>query len=245
MDINFCWGRQGARRAAEDNAVTGIVDVLSFSTAVAVACAVGARVTPFVSSARAKEAVAAHPQLMLAVRREAAAPGDFSLSPVRFLQAKAGDWIALPSPNGATCCTIAVDNGATDVFAGSLVNATATAHALQATAVSSGRSIWVVACGERNEPQGLDDAIRFALEDYLGAGAILNGLSGRFSPDAELCRAAYQAAAAAGNIGRLLETCESGQELIARNYAGDVSLAVQTDVYHSAARLVDACFRAF
>ncbi len=243
IEIDFCWGRQGARLAALNTATVAIVDVLSFSTAVAVGCAAGARISPFTSATHARDAVAAKPDMKLAVRREEASPGRFSLSPVSFLHATPEDWIALPSPNGATCCTIAVEYGATGIFAGSLVNATATAHALQAEADRTGCCIWVVACGERTAPQGLDDAIRFALEDYLGAGAILSQLEGSFSPDAELCRSAYRAVAA--NTAKLIAACESGIELIARNCEGDVSLAVQADLYPCAARMVNGSFTAF
>ena len=166
----------------------------------------------------------------LAVKREDASADGFSLSPVSLQKAAAGDLIALPSPNGATCCTIAKSAGATTLCVAGLVNARATAQFLLSCMQTGTEEIWVVACGERTEPQGIDEPIRFAIEDYLGAGAILDALSEScpLSPEASLCASAFRA-----NINRLdalIAECESGLELIARNCPADVHLAGQLNL---------------
>src|SRR3546814_14704136 len=74
-------------------------------------------------------------------------------------------------------------------FAGSLRNASAVAAAAQDAAAESIRKrIAVIAAGE-HWPGG---NLRPAIEDLLGAGAIIERLQGRPSPEARAARAAYQ-----------------------------------------------------
>lgn len=62
----------------------------------------------------------------------------------------------------------------------------------------------------------------------MGAGAIIAHLGGDLTPEARAAADAFQAAAP--NLRPLLEACASGQELIARGFAGDVSAAADLDV---------------
>src|SRR3546814_7523464 len=74
-------------------------------------------------------------------------------------------------------------------FAGSLRNASAVAAAAQDAAAESIRKrIAVIAAGE-HWPGG---NLRPAIEDLLGAGAIIERLQGRPSPEARAARAAYR-----------------------------------------------------
>lgn len=80
----------------------------------------------------------------------------------------------LPSPNGSTVSTTA---GAIATFTACLRNC----RAVAAHALTRGLRIAVVPAGE----QWGDGALRPAIEDLIGAGAVLACLPGRPSPEAE------------------------------------------------------------
>jgi 2-phosphosulfolactate phosphatase len=61
----------------------------------------------------------------------------------------------------------------------------------------------------------------------VGAGAILNALPGRASPEAQLAIAAF--GDFAGNLLDRLMSCSSGRELSERGFGHDVELAAQLD----------------
>lgn len=158
------WGRRGARAALAAGDVLVVVDVLSFSTATALALAAGAEVIP-------------------------AAPGP-------------------------------------------------------AAAEEVGRALSVLACGERwAAPDPDDGGLRVALEDALGAGAVLDALGLPCSPEAEHCRLAFAAAREAGRLAELVRGCGSGRELIERGFAADVELACQLDSVALAPRLEGGSFK--
>ena len=84
----------------------------------------------------------------------------------------------------------------------------------------------VIAAGERWP----DQTLRPALEDLLGAGAIVEALAAggaaSLSPEAEAVRAVHRAT---GDIRSTLRDCASGRELVARGYAEDVDIAAESD----------------
>jgi 2-phosphosulfolactate phosphatase len=81
----------------------------------------------------------------------------------------------------------------------------------------------VIAAGER-WPHG---SLRPALEDLLGAGAILSHLpESSLSPDARAAVAAYRAA----RIREDIAACPSGRELVEAGFAEDVAIAIQEDI---------------
>ena len=129
--------------------------------------------------------------------------------------------IALPSPNGAACCRAAA--GAPRVLLGALVNAGAVAARAREW-LESDRALTVIACGERYREDG---AIRFALEDLLGAGAILSQIHGPASPEAHAARAAFLGLR--GALHPTLEESASGRELREGGFAEDVSFAARLD----------------
>jgi 2-phosphosulfolactate phosphatase len=101
-------------------------------------------------------------------------------------------------------------------------------------AQSYGPNIAVFAAAERWP----DDSLRFALEDLLGAGAIISWLASTdTSPEARIAQAAYEAIG--GDLRNAIADCTSGQELIARGYREDVDLAVECDASPLAAVLFD------
>jgi 2-phosphosulfolactate phosphatase len=122
------------------------------------------------------------------------------------------------SPNGATLAQTAAELGPI-VITGCLRNARAVARAAR----SVGGVVTVIAAGERWDD---GDALRPAVEDLLGAGAILSALKPAApSPEARAAIAAFEAAAP-GLVHDLME-CASGRELIERGFAHDVALAAE------------------
>ena len=141
--------------------------------------------------------------------------------------------VALASPNGAMCCRAASESGAGAVFAGALVNASAVAAAVGALQTP----ITVIACGERWP----DGSLRFAIEDLLGAGAIVAALRNlSSSPEAKAARAAFLGAKKQ-LMARLL-ACGSGIELIEKGKEADVRYAAQLDFLTAIPRLQDGIF---
>jgi 2-phosphosulfolactate phosphatase len=209
--------RRGAPAGISGSAdVTIVVDVLSFSTCVDVAASRGAIILPYQSGDAAGEAFARVHHAELAGLRGVAR---YSLSPGSFLDAPSGLRCVLPSPNGAalTCRAAA---GATVVLAGCLRNAAAVAR----RAAQLGRTFNVCLAGERWP----DGSLRPAVEDWLGAGAILRDLPGPKSPEARSAIAAFTDAAPV--VADLIAHSSSGRELIERGFAYDVELAAALDV---------------
>jgi 2-phosphosulfolactate phosphatase len=208
------WGAAGVERMREETDVFIIVDVLSFTTCVDVAVARGALVYPYrwkdFSSAEYAEKV--HGALAVSSKK----PG-YSLSPASLVTIEPGTRLVLPSPNGST---LSLATGGKPTLAGCLRNASAVGLA----ACELGERICVIAGGE-HWPDG---SLRAAVEDWLGAGAILASLREGLSPEAELASLTFQQARY--RMGWYLEGCTSGQELIQRNRAGDILLAGEWDV---------------
>ena len=98
-DVRFEWGEAALRHVAAAHDVVIVVDVLSFSTCVDIACARGAAVLPFAHKDARAEAFAREQHATLAGPR--GGPGH-SLSPASLLHIEAGTRLVLPSPNGST-----------------------------------------------------------------------------------------------------------------------------------------------
>jgi 2-phosphosulfolactate phosphatase len=227
--VRFDWGERGARALAAGSDALVVVDVLSFTTAVDVAVARGALVYPVVPDAEAEAALAQAVGAALAVHRsQTTARSPYSLSPPSMAGLTRGQRVVLPSPNGAAV-SAAVDPSLM-VVAGCLRNAAAVAAHLSAHA----RRIAVIAAGERWP----DGALRPALEDAIGAGAILSRLGGGLSPEAEAAVSAYERLGLRGVAG-----CASASELALAGYAEDVRWAVEEDVSTAVPVLIDGAFR--
>lgn len=233
----FEWGEAGIRRLAPISDVVVIVDVLSFVTAVDVAVGRGATVFPYPQRGDAAAEYARERGAIAASDRVGAAVGvSFSLSPFSLLTIPCGTRLVLPSPNGATLVLLAAELGAV-VLAGCLRNAAATA----ATCRALGGSVAAIAAGERWRDNGESTgSLRFAVEDLVGAGAILDALSPtRPSPEALAAMAAYRAVS---DMSGLLLGCGAGKELAERGFAADVALAAQLNASQTVLRLVEGAF---
>ena len=79
------------------------------------------------------------------------------------------------------------------------------------------------------QPPAADGALRVALEDYLGAGAILASLRYEQSPEARVCASAFTHSR--HDIAALLWECGSGRELRRMGFPEDVRHAAQLNSY--------------
>lgn len=232
------WGARGARAAAERGDILVIVDVLRFSTAVAAAVEHGATVYPCLETENVEE-VAARIGALPAVRGQAE-PGSFSLSPLDYQHVELGTRIALASLNGATCSRCA--NVTPYLFVAGLVNRAAVAAAVNQLLRTSDLSVSVVACGEQWPDPSPEGRLRFAVEDYLGAGAVLAALEESKSPEAAVCEAAFLGVER--RLASLLRECASGRELVERGRGEDVEAAAALDIYQAVPLMRDGVLAA-
>jgi 2-phosphosulfolactate phosphatase len=225
FDVRCEWGTHGVE-ALRDCRTFIVIDVLSFSTCVAMCCERGIDVIPCVEGDPQAAELARAREAELAGRR-----GErYSLSPASLTALPSGGRIVLPSPNGAAVTLAAAAHG--HVLAGSLRNRMATC----ARAVALRGPFALIPAGER-WPGG---SLRPAFEDLVAAGAIAAMLPGTHSPETTAAIAAF--ARVAPDLHAALLACSSGDELVARGYAGDVELAAQLDVGVAAPELVDGAF---
>ena len=238
-DVRFDCGAPGAARQSRDGGLVVVVDVLSFTTAVSVAVQAGTRAVYPVAAGGARAArLAGRVNAALAVARsEVTAQRPWSLSPAALRLAPPAPRLVLPSPNGSA---IAAAVG-TSAVAACLRNAGAVGGWLARRAIDATSPVTVIAAGERG-PNGV---LRPALEDLLGAGAVIAALVARCSG----LRLSQEAAAALAlhsatpSVPDAVRTCASGLELADRGYAQDVEVAIETDVDHAVPVLVDGAFR--
>lgn len=220
------WGHRGAKAAADRGDILVVVDVLSFSTTVATAAHHGVVIYP--SLTRDKFHLAERVGAEVAFRRhEVPKLGRFSLSPRTFVGADRGTKVVLESLNGATCCILG--KPCPHIVIGCLNNARAIAENVNGLLEFTERGVTILACGERWQTRFDDEQLRMAVEDYLGAGAIISHIRVDKSSEAKVAAAAFE-----GVSGRLEETLlfsGSGIELCGKNFADDVRHAAKLDLY--------------
>lgn len=211
FDLRCEWGDHGVAKLAPVSDVVVIVDVLSFSTSVEIATNNGAVIFPYQRKDQSAIAYAKSVNAELANTKRKVSNG-YSLSPSSLINIPAGTRLVLPSPNGAT---LTLRTGQTPTLAGCLRNCEAIAQFAQ----TYGTQIAVIPAGERWE----DGSLRPALEDLVGAGAILSYLDGSLSPEAETAVAVFHSLKT--GLVSALRKCSSGKELLAREFATDIELA--------------------
>ena len=228
------WGPQGAARATAGGLLV-VVDVLSFTTSVSVCVERGTQVYPAAWQDRRAGELAERVGAVLATGRRAATPDHpWSLSPAALRAAPAPARLVLPSPNGSAIAA-AAPPGVT-VVAGCLRNATAVGRR-----VARAGPVTVVPAGERWP----DGSLRPALEDLLGAGAVvaalLDAAPGRaLSSEADAARATWLGMHHPADAVR---ACASGRELVLGGFAADVEIAVELDASDVVPVLAEAAFR--
>ncbi len=220
------WGRRGAAAATARGDVLVVIDTLTFSTTVATALHHGVTVYPCLlgDEERLVKEVGAEAAVR---RKDVPLKGRFSLSPGTFLGSEPGARVVLGSPNGAACCLSA--QASPCVVVGSLVNSQAVARFLSARLATGDQSVTVLACGERWLTSVESEDLRFAVEDWLGAGAILSHLDLNKSPEAQVCETAFRGVQ--DRLEDVLLNCGSGVELREKGFTADVLHAARLDLY--------------
>ena len=210
-DLRCEWGRSGLERLGTISDVVIIVDVLSFSTCVDLACGNGALVFPYRwKDQSALEYAESRKAKLASFERQSAG---FSLSPSSIGQISVNTKLVLPSPNGSTLSLLSKSK---HTLTGCLRNC----EAIAKYASRLGKSVAVIPAGEK----WADGTLRPAIEDLIGAGAIINYLTGTMSPEAEAALSAFQAVRC---LASTLLSCSSGKELLGRGFKRDVELAAR------------------
>jgi 2-phosphosulfolactate phosphatase len=236
------WGLAGARALTESEArrsLVVVIDVLSFSTSVTVACEAGAGVYPFPYQDQAGAMRLA--RTMRAVLAGPRAEEGISLSPAS-LQGLDAERVVLPSPNGSMIAHTIGSRGAL-VIVGCLRNASAVAG-LAAAHLNAhpAHDVVLVPAGEHWP----GDALRPAIEDHLGAGVIAARLTEMLPDDVTRLSAASRVAAAIwrgpSKADELLRESVSGRELIDLGFDEDVTISADVDSTDVVPVLMDGAF---
>ncbi len=236
-DVRFEWGPTAAARLATEARCLVVVDVLSFTTSVSLCVSRGMAVFPYAwDDASARDFAVAHDAELAVRRRDVSADHPWSLSPAVLSTAPVTPRLVLPSPNGssiAAAAAAAAAAGATGatgaghpVVAACLRNAGAVGQWLVAHGYGTpGQPVVIVAAGERWP----DGSLRPALEDALGAGAVLHHLRRAGSTLSAEAAAVAGMFEAAGDVEGALRSCGSALQLVNAGYGGDVDMAVPLD----------------
>lgn len=225
------WGPEGVEAFRGRASAFVIVDVLSFSTAVSVAVDCGAKVIPFRWGDADAAGKAARQKGAIAAARRDAAGAQPSLSPASLRGLAPGTRLLLPSPNGSR---LSLATGDVPTFCACLRNFEAVAEAARLAATDG--PIAVIPAGERWP----DGTLRPAVEDLLGAGAVIRALRGSESAESRVARLAFEGAGAA--IGAIVRDSVTGRELVAKGFANDVAVALEIGQGRCAPRLVEGAY---
>lgn len=229
-EVRFDWGREGLAGIAQGAGAIVIVDSLSFTTTVGLAVEQGLDVLPFDGVGEPADA-AARVGAHLAGPRGAAgltlSPSSITAENVAAIAPQTR--LLVPSLNGSRLAVAAAAFGV-PVIAASLRNRTAVAQWILQQQVATGDRlrVAVVAAGEARD----DGSIRFAVEDLLVAGAVIDALAAvgidYAAPEAAAACAAFVGLKRA--TGHLLTASVTGQVLIDGGDRVDVEIAGKADV---------------
>ncbi len=217
--------------------VVVVLDILVATTTIAMALANGAEAVHTVreiEDARSLALSLPAEAVIKAGEKDAVIPPGFAtFAPVGLSRYDlAGKIVVLVSTNG----TVALANasGAAHIYAGALVNASATAdhlfrHHREATIL--------LVCAASKE--------KFNIEDFAGAGVLAELLvrkdPGRFVlTDAAV---AARAVASRDNLSELLTSCRVGRLLLSMDLAEDVKLAADMDRFNTVVKQVNGSLR--
>lgn len=245
FNLKIEWGLEGLLQIGPSVEVVVIVDVLSFSTAVEVAVSHGGTAYPYPMRDDSAAEFAEQRSASLAVSRtKTNKQNPYSLSPASFLQMKSGKRVVLPSPNGSTL-SLRAGELCPHVLCGCLRNAQTVAVRAQ----QLGQSVLVIAAGElwstNSDGRSIESQrmLRPALEDLLGAGAILASMTGAsLSPEATAAVAVFDRMRT--SLHENLMSCASGCELSEMGFADDIRIASELNVSATVPQLVDGAYRA-
>lgn len=216
--INCEWGIDGINKFSSQSEITIIVDVLSFSTCVDIALSQKAIVYPYVyKDDSAIEYAAANDAVLASFNRS---KDKFSLSPLSLKKISEGTRIVLPSPNGSELSLCSLSKV-------TLCACFRNYRVVAEYANSISENIVVIPAGEKWP----NNTIRFAIEDYLGAGALLSELKGEHSAEASSAKKLFESLKP--ELKHIISGSLSGRELIEKGFPEDVDLALELNAGRS------------
>lgn len=225
--IHCEWGIEGIKKYSSVSDVTIIVDVLSFSTCVDVALSQKAIVYPykFKDNSAIEYAAAIDAELASFIRSK----DKFSLSPLSLMNLSEGTRIVLPSPNGSELSLFSLSN--------MTLCACFRNYRVVAEYVNSiSENITVIPAGEKWE----NGTIRFAIEDYLGAGALISELKGELSAEAIAAKKLFELLKP--ELKEIVSGSLSGRELIEKEFQEDVDIALEVNAGNTIPILINDCY---
>lgn len=225
--INCEWGIDGINKYSSISDITIIVDVLSFSTCVDIALTQGAVVFPYKYKDESAYKYAETNNAELASFNRS--KDKTSLSPTSLRNVASGKRIVLPSPNGSEL-SLCSDSKVT--LCSSLRNYESVAEYVN----SIGGNVVVIPAGEKWQ----NGTIRFSIEDYLGAGALICELKGELSTEAYASKRLFESLKPV--LKDIITESLSGRELIEKGFPEDVDLALELNAGRSVPVLDNKCF---
>jgi 2-phosphosulfolactate phosphatase len=233
--VHVEWGRAGLEQAAARGDGIVIVDVMSFSTLVALVTERGASVRALapddIAALGGREAVARRFEAHVAAETRGDAEARVTLAPSSAIRVEAGDRLVVPSLNGGMLTSNAA--AAPYAIVACLRNAVAVGRFVAATLrLGMVDRVTIVAAAEQWKDDWVsNERARFALEDWLGSGAIAAQCrtnDARLSSEAEVAARAYDACRV--DLHATLAESVSGRELIGTGFGADVALAAADGV---------------
>lgn len=229
------WGPKGTVEAASRNDIIIIVDILSFSSTVTTALHQGAIIYPFSMEGDINAFGLSVGAEVLFGRIEGKRLNRPSLSPTSFKDYYTDKKFVLSSANGATCTKISGKVPA--ILIGCFLNISAVASVANKIQKTTNANITVIACGERwSNAKENEDKLRPCIEDYLGAGAILNLLEGTKSPESKVCIKTFKSSEK--ELEELILESGSGRELIGKGFSEDIKHSLRLDIFQEVPFLV-------
>lgn len=225
--INCEWGIEGLNKYSSDSHVTVIIDVLSFSTCVDIAISKNALIFPYIFK---DESAIEYAKTNNAVLASFSRSKDkYSFSPVSLKNINEGTRIVLPSPNGSE---LSLNSRSKVTLCACLRNYRAVAEYVN----SIGGNVVVIPAGEKWQ----NGTIRFAIEDYLGAGALISELKGELSSEALAAKKYFESLKT--ELKDIIKVSLSGIELIEKGFQEDVDIAFELNAGRSVPVLKNNCF---
>ncbi len=230
------WGVRGVQEASKRGDIIVVVDILSFSSAITNAVHQGVIIYPFPREGDINEfGKQVDAEVCILERSRARELGLPSLSATSFNESHKNKKFVISSINGATCVKAAGENNY--IFIGCFLNVSAVANTINQIQKEKNINITVIASGERwSSDEGEPKELRPSIEDYLGAGAILELLDGTKSPESKVCISAYKNSKS--ELNELILDSSSGRELMNIGFPEDVKFSSQLDIFTEVPLLV-------
>lgn len=224
LDINVEFWARDTKKAVKRGDIVVVIDVLRCSSSIIAALARGVvGIIPIRTVREAREVSEIHPDFILSGERKGVKPSGFKYgnSPSVFSRAKlAGSYLILTTTSGTNAISQA--KGAKHILIGGFLNAKSIAKTAFDLAGEEGKGITLALSGKKGS---------FSLEDFLGAGAIIDNL-----PENIILTDAAQAALLAFRKAKtsLIDVVKQGNHakyLTGIGFEEDIRFSSQLDKY--------------